>query len=774
MGEVHNKGAQLDQEYYVLGSPEGLQSEPQCRKGQIKEGSGTLNTGFPATIVWSDHPSIFHEMSSDFQDSQNEFGYPREKVERLLKNNPRGLLHNYFDKGLTQVQFIRVKPQTENSKTSSSCVEQELKIPSAWEPKEQTYYQNYTLYASLSSRVQYELVTVRRVKFSSDVTKAFKQEIKEISWEEALSYARANAPQNLSLVKVREENGGLTLVETARENPWIDGDEIGEMTRTVYNEVLPYIAEDKLRSQVMADWEKALKGTTQGSGRVQVDSRTTAIIRDIILKRFDDLRAEIVAVYESLKVAYGPDSDIAFEDPSNLSLEDIFKKIDEAWHHATALEIRNRHLDIIFKADSLKRVYQSFKLGYELVRNHPGNFVLMGSMAHWKETGRVLETGELVLDMPLAQNGEVNFARLKDQESIILPRDWSAVLRALKTRLQKPRTHSPASQKRRLSFGAGWVSLQVSNKLRSFDVSKSVASIEGVVSAIKGHLDFGPEYLEKLARNVRKIVIVPEQEIKARAMAALPQQIREAEKKLQLVSDRLAKEKNPQARAILYRELNEVCSLIKAIAARQNTLPNGLYSEAESTIYLNAQALEILDIKGVQNLIAHELAHADEHLRKKLGLVDEKAFKEVDEYQSGFLANDKIPISSHPDILARSSKASEERRAEGLALYWLDPERLKQFPDLALYFGARSLKFESQPYVVNHDKPYKWQETKQAGRFIRKGPLIKNDPALQLIRDFYGNNLERSMKYYMCLNNGADNPDQWFLFDKDACTPLNP
>ena len=82
MGEVHNKGAQLDQEYYVLGSPEGLQSEPQCRKGQIKEGSGTLNTGFPATIVWSDHPSIFHEMSSDFQDSQNEFGYPREKVEK--------------------------------------------------------------------------------------------------------------------------------------------------------------------------------------------------------------------------------------------------------------------------------------------------------------------------------------------------------------------------------------------------------------------------------------------------------------------------------------------------------------------------------------------------------------------------------------------------------------------------------------------------------------------------------------------------------------------
>ncbi len=314
-----------------------------------------------------------------------------------------------------------------------------------------------------------------------------------------------------------------------------------------------------------------------------------------------------------------------------------------------------------------------------------GPITLMAAGSPFQRGGYLPQIDSVTIDLPtraLARGVELNMASLaKADGRHELARDWKLVLRQWQVEKRfDPVQPEPLRTDRQgsIPFGDRKVPLLAVRGVAGADRVEAWRKIlmQGL-SFVTEHKDFGNRYLSELARRgVNEIVIVPQAHLDAllsREGADLARQGRE----------RFAKD--PEA----------AIGLLKAAATKFSYHAAGMYLGKTRQILLSAEALTNLQgqkrhgIANIRELFLHELAHADEKVRRDAGILSPKRLAKIDQAQAHSLASDPQTVSNHPEVLSRSPSSTGEWRADGLVTYWTNPKRLREIdPILHHYFVA--------------------------------------------------------------------------------------
>lgn len=207
-------------------------------------------------------------------------------------------------------------------------------------------------------------------------------------------------------------------------------------------------------------------------------------------------------------------------------------------------------------------------------------------------------------------------------------------------------------------------------------------------------------YFESIGNEVSHIRFVDAQEMRQRWLSSL-------EIKVGWAKDNLYK--NPEkAKAYLYDALYG-----------KDLVPEGLASPEDDTIYLLATGGDL------KNTFRHEVAHMAWYRMANKGVLSGDQLDAVDAFLKSRYKTDGYKISRHFLVKNESPDGMNEWRADALATYWSDPDKLKQVdPELYylihwLHYNMKSAEQVTQEAIVDDDgnivqpeetAPYFWLE----------------------------------------------------------------
>lgn len=311
----------------------------------------------------------------------------------------------------------------------------------------------------------------------------------------------------------------------------------------------------------------------------------------------------------------------------------------------------------------------------------PGSSIKLMALGSGGRGGYLPESGEILFTLPTKPRMgyvELDLAAIAaDGEEAArkeLPRDWGVVVKHWRAegRLNFRSPNLGKLQKAgKVHFGRTDVPVYTAGDPQTFGLAGSygVRSLQDKIERVVASM--GEKYLNELARRgVREIVFVSNETLK---------------KILDASASTLAR----QGAAIMTHDLRSGIALLKQAAGKFTVQPGGIYDEDERRIYLSSPYF-----------LLHEMAHADEAVRKRIGILDRETLTLANEVQNRLIQSGDTTVSDHPEVLEHSPSGAEERRADGMVVYWTDSDKLKQVdPDLFNYFSTILHAFEKEKKI---------------------------------------------------------------------------
>lgn len=505
------------------------------------------------------------------------------------------------------------------------------------------YFGSFRYKIRYSSEDQFELV--QRTK-NPDGT--IGEKLLPITWQKAfaMGYARSGTR---SVILYKPPGSCVKEIR----NPFIDAGEIFTFAQAVLLYLAPAMENPTVRENVLNEINLLLKTTTSVKEfySYQMAESTSEIIRETLAKQLDALQQ--------------------LKQPSPSQKAELL-------HLNAVQEIMNEQPTGslgFMKAVSTTRSYPMIK-GIETV--------YFG--------GRLDSTQAFFIGLPVEYDGGKTVPDLDHISAVpavdtSLEQDWEALYEYWqKTGLLDIKRPSPHLKSvGRLKFGSRPVTIKTSGM--SIHPKNVLERLQTGLDTIPEQPPFGASYLEKLAQyGIRDIVILPQQILNQKSRAQGASHAKEARRLLA---------SNPLKSRRLFRQA----------ASDFSAEPSGLYNAHEKRIYLSEDLFKNPQYMTDESIFVflHEIAHADEAVRKLLGILSVKRLTAIDAAHAEHLVIDGNTVSNHLDVKYRTPNAPPEQRADALVYYWTRPRELAEIdPHLFNYFKTLTRIYET----------HKWREKK--------------------------------------------------------------